>query len=140
VQLSAFIDENIVEWLDTTVGEDSRHLAMAYGLPFHVVREIKTKHTGYMEAQVVNDYQKDGVPIGVFLNNGTKAHDIWGNPLLSFNWLGRHWVLPHVYHPGTEGYHYMEGGHRTGMVTFKKLLDSNIRDFRNWGDWQNELL
>ena len=135
--MSAYVDVNIVGWMKETVEHDCKLMAMANGLPDHVVDKIETKKVGYMEAEVQNNYQKDGKPIGVYLDLGTSAHVIVGNPLLAFQWLGRSWVLPYVNHPGFEGYHYMEKGKQTGIPRFYDILNDELKNMVNW--WKGKL-
>jgi hypothetical protein len=46
-----------------------------------------------------------------FVNDGTRAHEIHGNPFLTFKNAGGQWVtVAMVHHPGTQADHFMDRG------------------------------
>ena len=130
--MEVYADANIVQWAKETLENDIKMMALAVGLPDHVVDKIETKHTGFLEAEVQNNYEVKGVPIGEYLDHGTRAHMIYGNPILAWtDGLGFSHFARYVAHPGFEGYHYMDRGAQTGMPSFKKLVEKKLADMSN---------
>lgn len=119
------IDHALVGWTDQTIGEIARGLATAVGLGDHVVQTIHTIRTGYLSADVVFDYNPGGKPVALWLETGTKPHEIFGNPL---HWIdkdtGDHRFAMHVHHPGFVGYGIMERAVELGTP----LLENMIKD------------
>ena len=70
-QVSDYINFNMKEWVDATIGEQIRNSAREVGLGDHVVDSIRTiKYAD--EVKIVCDYKVDNFPVGVVLNNGHK--------------------------------------------------------------------
>ncbi len=139
-QVQSYVDANFMDWLKDTVENDCKMMALANGLPNHLVDAIVTVRTGYLRAEVRNTYEKDGVPIGKFVNGGTVAHFILGNPLLHWtDGLGFNYFATYVNHPGFEGYHYMERGKQTGMPRFKQKIHDEIKSVKQFEGLSNEL-
>lgn len=63
---------------------------------------IQTRYAGPMRYEVFADMP----PYDVYMEEGTRPHGIYGNPLLY--WEGALHPVPYVNHPGTEAYKYME--------------------------------
>lgn len=90
IRVDAGISPVVVHWLRTFIASFSR----AQG------RSIDTAFSG-------SHLVAYGNLVEYFIQTGTRAHLIMGNPLLAFNWRGQHWVLPYVHHPGTRSTEYV---------------------------------
>ena len=63
---------------------------------------ITVRYAGPMKYRI----QPEKDPIDLYMEEGTRPHGIDGHPLLY--WEGAMHPVPHVNHPGTEAYKYME--------------------------------
>lgn len=77
-------------------------------------QELAPKDTGELAESIHSFYcgpmkyriQPEKDPIDLYMEEGTRPHGIDGHPLLY--WEGALHPVPHVNHPGTEAYKYME--------------------------------
>ena len=77
-------------------------------------QELAPKDTGELAESIHSFYygpmkyriQPEKDPIDLYMEEGTRPHGIDGHPLLY--WEGAMHPVPHVNHPGTEAYKYME--------------------------------
>ena len=77
-------------------------------------QELAPKDTGELAESIHSYYcgpmkyriEPDKPPIDLYMEEGTRPHGIDGHPLLY--WEGAMHPVPHVNHPGTEAYKYME--------------------------------
>lgn len=80
------------------------------------MRDAAQENTGAMKAgihadpastdgQIVSTTIYSDAEYSSFMDQGTRDHDIFGNPFLAFYWqkIGQFVVLPYVHHPGTVG-------------------------------------
>ncbi len=120
------ISQFLVGWTDLTIGEIARGLASAVGLGSHVVRTIETVRTGYLDVEVQWNYKPDGKPVALWLELGTKPHDIEGDPL---SWIdkrtGDRRFAMRVHHPGFAGYGILERARELGTP----LLSQKIQQY-----------
>ncbi len=72
-------------------------------------------------------------PYALFVEMGTAAHRIPGNPLLRFQWQGMMMIVNSVYHPGTAPRPFMKhAGEWGGLILEQELevfTDRSIRRF-----------
>lgn len=120
------ISAYLIGWTDLTIGEIARSLAHAVGLGDHVVKTIETQRTGYLSAEVKWNYNPEGKPVALWLELGTKPHDIEGDPL---SWIdkrtGNRRFAMRVHHPGFAGYGILERARELGLP----LLTQKINEY-----------
>jgi len=118
------ISQHLVGWTDLTIGEIARGLAHAVGLGDHVVKTIETQRTGYLSAEVKWNYNPGGKPVALWLELGTKPHDIEGNPL---SWIdkgtGDRRFAMRVHHPGFAGYGILERARELGLPLLSQKIE-----------------
>jgi len=138
-KIKAFINKNIVDWVDYTVAHECRMEARYNGLPEHLVEGIVTKKDGYMGAVVKNTYKikgkKKNVPIGRLVNDGwgKGGYDIFGKPVLRWvDMSGNVHFATKVHHPGFKGYHFMESGKIKGLKKFRKYTKEQMQNRMEW--------
>ena len=81
---------------------------------------ISTRYAGPMRYEVFANKP----PYDVYMEEGTKPHGIDGNPLLY--WEGALHPVPHVNHPGTEAYKYMEEAMIVNADAIVAMIEAEI--------------
>ena len=68
--------------------------------------------------------QPEKDPIDLYMEEGTRPHGIDGHPLLY--WEGAMHPVPHVNHPGTEAYKYMEEAMYANVDFIVGLIEAEL--------------
>lgn len=80
-----------------------------YGMPERTGALRQSRHLEYSDdgRTFTCDFGYDA-EYASYMDEGTRPHEIRGNPLLAFDWpaAGRFMVLPIVHHPGTIAYDF----------------------------------
>lgn len=126
-----YVATHFEQWANETVVESCRAFARAAGHGPKFLERIKFKRTGLLTGWVELDYLgPNNEPIGLWIEEDTKAHDIEGNPIL--HWVdeetGEDVFRAHVHHPGTKGQHIMKLGAKFGFPRLQqKIIDESNR-------------
>lgn len=81
---------------------------------------ISVTYAGPMRYQVAPNTP----PYDVYMEEGTRPHGIDGHPLLY--WEGAMHPVPHVNHPGTEAYKYMEEAMLANVDFIAALVEAEV--------------
>lgn len=95
-------------------------------------QELAPKDTGELAESIHSYYygpmkyriEPDKPPIDLYMEEGTRPHGIDGNPLLY--WEGAMHPVPHVNHPGTEAYKYMEEAMIANADAIVSMIEAEI--------------
>lgn len=103
-QVSAPAGAMLIDWLQTFI----RSVSRAQGRDFRPLFDGR-------DVVIVSNL------IEYFIETGTRRHLIPGNPFLSFDWQGKHWILRSVNHPGTRATEYVEWASQAFRTPFLEL-------------------
>ena len=81
---------------------------------------IESYYYGPMKYQIAPDME----PYDLYMEEGTGPHGIDGHPLLY--WEGAAHPVPHVNHPGTEAYKYMEEAMLANVDFIVALVEAEV--------------
>lgn len=81
---------------------------------------IESYYYGPMKYQIAPDME----PYDLYMEEGTGPHGIDGHPLLY--WEGAAHPVPHVNHPGTEAYKYMEEAMLANVDAIVELIERSL--------------
>ena len=95
-------------------------------------QELAPKDTGELAESIHSFYcgpmkyriQPEKDPIDLYMEEGTRPHGIDGHPLLY--WEGAMHPVPHVNHPGTEAYKYMEEAMYANVDFIVGLIEAEL--------------
>ena len=95
-------------------------------------QELAPKDTGELSESIHSYYcgpmkyriEPDKPPIDLYMEEGTRPHGIDGHPLLY--WEGAMHPVPHVNHPGTEAYKYMEEAMIANADAIVAMIEAEI--------------
>ena len=95
-------------------------------------QELAPKDTGELAESIHSFYyapmkyriQPEKDPIDLYMEEGTRPHGIDGHPLLY--WEGALHPVPHVNHPGTEAYKYMEEAMIANADAIVDMIEAEI--------------
>ena len=95
-------------------------------------QELAPKDTGELAESIHSFYcgpmkyriQPEKDPIDLYMEEGTRPHGIDGHPLLY--WEGALHPVPHVNHPGTEAYKYMEEAMYANVDFIVGLIEAEL--------------
>lgn len=119
-----YIDMNLVDWMDKTIVDEIKAFAHAAGVPEEYLSSVKIVKTGWMKAQVELEYVKNGKPLGIYFEQGTPPHKIFGNPVLRFFWdkVGKWVTFGKVNHPGQKDLRIMERSEKAGLTRLSSMI------------------
>ena len=95
-------------------------------------QELAPKDAGELAESIHSFYygpmkyriQPEKDPIDLYMEEGTRPHGIDGHPLLY--WEGAMHPVPHVNHPGTEAYKYMEEAMYANVDFIVGLIEAEL--------------
>jgi len=125
------IDNKMLELVDQTVVDEIKAFANAAGVPPEYLASVRVVKTGWMKCQVELDYTKNGKPLGLQFEFGTRAHKIFGHPVLKFFWerIGRWVTFGKVNHPGTKPFKIMTLSENRGLQRFAELASQDANKY-----------
>ena len=110
-RINPFIDSIIVDEFIKEVEDPLKALATSEGLAQSFIDSISTVKRGFCSVALKMNLERDGKPLGIWLEKGTKAH--WEephNPPFAMHWTfqGKEYFSKGHMHPGFEGYHILD--------------------------------
>lgn len=133
-----FIDTNLEDWATDEVVESAQQIAWQQGLSEHAISTIEIERVDFLQVKLVwNLFGKNGEPLGVWLENGTKEHIIeakgfFGGGAEVLRWYdksGKPVFRKKVKHPGTKPMHVISRGWEIGRPRLEKRISKEVN---NW--------
>lgn len=132
-----FIDDHIVEWTEEEIAEPIRNNMRSVGLSQRVIEAVYVEKTDFMKAEVVFNLQDGDVDLSDLLELGSRPHEILpkgkdAGGANTLRWIGEagdvHFAK-RVFHPGFQGYHFMEKGVRENEYELQKRIEREVETY-----------
>jgi hypothetical protein len=135
-RIDKFIDQNIQGWFDEEIVQRAQKLGWARGLSENSISSIYSEKVDRMKCKIVWDLEgPNGEPLAIFLEKGTRAHDIQAKGKLfggadSLRWMsntGKPIFRKKVHHPGTKGMKIIERAVKEGTPELRRRINKEVK-------------
>lgn len=134
-RINPFIDSIIVDEFIKEVEDPLKALATGEGLAQSYIDSISTVKLGFCTVALKMSLERDGKPLGIWLEKGTKQH--WIEPkdpingpfALHWTYQGKSYFSKGHMHPGFEGYHILDMVPFLYIPRFEKKIATRTNEY-----------